>query len=80
MKFSFRHSLANYMSGWPALKNSEPTWKHDDPIVWTPELVKHLQGSDYKVAQVVDYWIDSILGSFIVEFAIDTSVSYSEAE
>ena len=29
---------------------------------------------------VVDYWIDSIMGSFITEFAIDTLVSYSEAK
>jgi len=62
------------------LANSEPTWKDDDPIVLTPELVKRLEEFDYKVARVVDYWIDSILGSFITEFAINTSVSYSEAE
>lgn len=62
------------------LADSEPTWKHADPILWTPYLVKHLEGSNYKVVRVVDYWIDKILNGLITEFSIDTYVSYSEAE
>ena len=62
------------------LAESEPTHNRDDPIVWNPKLVKFLEISDYKVVRVVDYLIDSILGSFITEFAIDTFVFYSEAE
>ena len=62
------------------LLDSEPTWKHDDPIVWTLELVKHLEGSDYKVARAIDYWIDIILGGFITEFSINKYVSYSKDE
>lgn len=60
--------------------DSEPTWKQTDPIAWTLELVKCLEGSDYKVSRDVDYLIDSILGGFITEFSIDTYVSYREAE
>jgi len=48
--------------------------------VLTPELVKHLEGLEYKVAKAIDYWIDSILGRFITKFVIDTFSSYSEAE
>lgn len=33
-----------------------------------------------KIAKVVNYWISSILCGFIIEFAIDTSISYSKAE
>lgn len=62
------------------LADSEPTWKRKNPIAWTPELVKRLKRYDYKDLRVVDYWIDSILVSFITEFVIDTSVSYSEFE
>jgi len=54
------------------LANNEPTLKHDDPIVWTPELIKHLEKSNHKVVRCFDYWIDSILGSFITKIAIDT--------
>ncbi len=37
------------------LANSEPTWKHDDPIPWNLELAKCLEGSGYKVALADDY-------------------------
>lgn len=62
------------------LVDREATWNHDDPIIWTLELVKRLEASDYNLARAVDYKIDSILGSFLAEFAIDTSVSYREDE
>ena len=42
--------------------------------------MKHLEGLEYKVTKVVDYWINSISGGFIIEFAIDTYISYSEVE
>ena len=28
----------------------------------------------------IDHWLDRIIGGFITEFAVDTSVSYNEAE
>lgn len=62
------------------LADSEPTHKHGDPIVWTPKLVKRIERYDYKIAGMIDYWIDNILGDFITKFSIDTYVSYSEAE
>ena len=70
-----------FFSSFPCeLADSEPTWKHDNPIVWTLELVKCLKRSDYKVVRVFGYSIDIILGSFITKFVINSSVSYSEAE
>jgi len=62
--------------------DSQGTWKLVNPIVWTPELVKCLEASENKIAQVFDYWIDSILGGFIIviKFLIDTSANYSEAK
>jgi len=33
-----------------------------------------------KIVQVVDHWIDQIIGGFITEFAVDTTISYCEAE
>ena len=46
--------------------------------MWTLELVRHLEDSENNIVRAVDYWIGSILGSFITEFAIDTSVIYSK--
>jgi len=60
--------------------DGQPTWKLDNPILWTLELVKHLERSENKVVKAINYWINSILGRFIIEFAIDTSASYSEVE
>jgi len=48
--------------------------------VWTPELVRRLEASEDKIARAIDHWLDQIIGGFIIEFAVDTLVSYSEAE
>ena len=39
-----------------------------------------LEASEDKIACVVDHWRDKNIGGFITEFAVDTSVSYSEEE
>ena len=62
------------------LADSQGRWKLDGPIVRTPELVRRLEASEYKIAHAVDHWLDQIIGGFITEFVVDTSVSYSEAE
>jgi len=64
---SFPNELHEWLS---KLVNNEPTWKHDDPIVWTPELIKHLEETDYKVASVVYYWMDSMLGFLSLKFQL----------
>ena len=62
------------------LANSQGSYKLDRPIVWTPELVHKLEASEDKIVHTVDHWLDRIIGGFITKFAVDTSVSYSEAE
>jgi len=62
------------------LADSQGRWKLDGPIVWTLELVCRLEASEDKITRVVDHWLDWIIGGFVTEFAVDTSVSYSEAE
>jgi len=52
----------------------------DQPIVWTPKLVRKLEASEDKIMHVVDHWLDQVIGGFITEFVIDTTMSYSEAE
>lgn len=48
--------------------------------MWTPELVRTLEASEYKIAWSVDHWLDQIIGGFITEFMIDTTMSYSETK
>ena len=33
-----------------------------------------------EIARAVDHWLNQIIGGFITEFLLDTSVSYSEVE
>lgn len=54
--------------------------KLDHPIVWTPELVCRLEATEDRLAHAVDHCVDWIIGGFIIEFMIDTTVSYSETE
>ncbi len=62
------------------LADSQGRWKLGSPIVWTPELVRRLEESEEKIVRAVDHWLDHIIGGFITEFAVDTSISYSEVE
>lgn len=48
--------------------------------MWTLELVSRIEASEDKIARVVDHWLNRIIGGFIIEFAIDVTVSYSEVE
>ena len=67
--------------GWVAkLVDSQGMCRLNKPIVWAPELVHRLEALEDKIAHVVDHWIDRIIGGFIIEFAVDTSVNYSEAD
>jgi hypothetical protein len=62
------------------LADSQGRWKLDNSIVWTLELVHRLEASEDNIAHTVDHWLGRIIGGFITEFTIDTSVSYSEEE
>lgn len=59
------------------VQTSHFTNKH---TTWTPDLIKQLKNTDNNIMRVVDYWINIILGGFITEVAIDTSVSYNKVE
>jgi len=48
--------------------------------MWTPELVQRLKATEDKLAHVVNHWMDRVIGGFITEFVIDTTMRYSEPE
>ena len=62
------------------LADSQGRCKLKKPIVSTLELVHRLEASKDKIVCTVDHWLDQIIGGFITEFVVDTSVSDSEAE
>ena len=60
------------------LADSQGRCRLEKPIMWTPKLVRILEVSGDKIARAVDHWLDRIIGGFITEFVVDTTVSYSE--
>ena len=62
------------------LVDDQGRWRLDNPIVWTPVLVRRLEASDDKITFAVNHWLDRIIGGFVAEFTVNTSVSYSEVE
>jgi len=62
------------------LADSQGRCRLDKPIVWTPEVVRRLEALEDKIACAMDHWLNQIIGGFITEFVVETSVSYSEAE
>jgi len=57
------------------LADSQGRCKLDSPIMWSLKLVRRLEESKDKIMCVVGHWPDRIIGGFITEFAVDTSVS-----
>ena len=47
---------------------------------WNPRLIQELQETNNKALRTIEVWLDSILEGYIIEFAVDTNKSYSEAE
>jgi hypothetical protein len=47
---------------------------------WTPELVRQLNSISNPTTRAIDFWLDSVLGGYVTEFAVDCIQSYSVAE
>jgi hypothetical protein len=47
---------------------------------WTPELLRQLNSLSKKSSRAFDFWLDSILGGYIIEFAVDCTQLYSVVE
>ena len=62
------------------LADDQGRWRLDSPIVWILELVWRLEAYDDNIMRAVDHWLDRVKGGFVIEFAVDTSVTYSEEE
>ena len=66
---------------WLAKFTSKKTnFQGGEPTSFTPELIWEVQETDNKASRDVEVWLDSILGRYITEFAVDTNKYFSEAE
>jgi len=62
------------------LADSQGRWKLDGPTMWTLELVQRMGASEDNIVRTIYHWLAWVIGGFITEFVVDTSVSYSEAK
>ncbi len=42
--------------------------------------MQRLEASKDNIARAIDHWLDRIVGGFVTDFVVDTSVRYNEAE
>lgn len=77
----FFASFPSKLYEWIAkLVDSQGRCRLDELIMWTPEVVRRLEALKDKIVRTVDHWLEWIIGGFITEFVVDTTVSYNEAE
>jgi hypothetical protein len=50
------------------------------PRNWTPELVRQLNSVSNPTTREIDFWLDSVLGGYVTEFAVDCIQSYNVVE
>ena len=62
------------------LADSETSTLSDRPTEWTPELIQRLERTNNFVSRIVDFWLNSVLEGFVIEFAVDMLKAYSEVE
>jgi hypothetical protein len=49
-------------------------------LEWTPVWIDQLQQVNKKFTRAVDFWLNSIVAGFIIDFAEDTKKSYNALE
>ena len=62
------------------LTERRKNFQEDQSPASTPERIKLLKRVNNAVSRVVDFWTTRTLEAFVTEFAIDTSMSFNEAE
>ena len=55
-------------------------WKDEWVMHWTLKLIQQSENTDNTITRMVDHWVDSVIGGFVMEFAIDQFLSHSLAE
>lgn len=84
--FSDIHELffATFPGGihaWLCRLSENKTFNHSDKLArWTSELIQRLKHTDNPISRVVDFWLNSLLEEFMIEFAVHTLKASNEAE
>ena len=62
------------------LTERKTNFKEDQFPNWTPARINILKRLNNAISRAVDFWTMRTLEAFVMEFAIDMSTSFSEAE
>ena len=76
----FFATFGNKLYYWLVKLTDTGIFKKKRDIFWTPELIQIVENLDNPLTRVVDFWLASVLGGFVTEFAVDQTKSFSEAE
>ena len=49
-------------------------------VKWNAQLVHELTSVSNPISRDVDFWVESILQGYIIDFVVETITSYSEVE
>ena len=62
------------------LATQKRNFERGEPKEWNPQLIERLKRVRNPMSRALDFWIDSILEGYIIEFVVDTITSDSEVE
>ena len=73
-------TYGNELYDWLSKLTDQNIFRKKRNIVWTLELIHTVKSIDNPITRVVDFWLASVLGGFVTEFAVEQTKSFSEAE
>ena len=61
------------------LETRQTIFHRREVVEWSDQLVPEITSVSNPISRAVDFWVDSIYQGYIIEFAVATITSYSEA-
>ena len=62
------------------LETRQTNFQRREAVGWSAQLIHKVTSVSNPISRAIDFWVDSILQGYIIEFAVETITSYSEAE
>ena len=62
------------------LERRQTNFQRREIVEWNDQLVHEVTSVINTISRAVDFWVDSILQGYIIEFVVETITSYSEVE
>jgi hypothetical protein len=73
----FFYDFPHLLQEWILILKDNHAMNQIQQLDWTPVQVEQLQQVNNKFTHAVDFWLESIMAGFIIEFEVDIMKSYS---